>query len=109
MPEGIVNLFIFLFLISLLVLLVLSSFTAFEQEFIIEAAQTPLVYALKSVCLMIMLIHFFLCCFNRTYMDGQEKIFVRNIIKAYVRTYRFFVDLVGIIMVGFFIGFSRVH
>lgn len=82
----------------LIILLFLNSFCGFVDRFAEEEADEPAVVILKVFALAVLFVYFFGCCTRKTFQGGIERIYLRQIILAYFKELRIFIDFASIVL-----------
>ena len=97
--ETFYNILLLANILSLIALLIISSFCGFIDEFAAVNSQYAGVIITKALILLSLVVFFVVACTRKRFYNGEDKNFLKDIILAYLKSYLLFFDISLIILV----------
>lgn len=102
-PEGIYNAIVLFYMVCLVIMLFLSSFSGFLVKFHEPHSTSLLVLLLKIMCLLAVLARILMKSLNQFNDKGKRKKYIKDILKAYSSKPTFIIDIASLVLLILFI------
>ena len=86
------------YILSLITLLIISSFCGFIDEFAAINSQYAGIIVTKALILLVLVTFFVVACTRKRFYKGEEKNYLKEIFLAYLKSYLIFFDVALIVL-----------